>query len=96
VANSQKSHILFHHGIKVGIIGIVEQEWLDTIRDLPAFVQVWPKSEGRIFFGNNPDLFVRVNWPNVWFVAAVCRQGVICKGGDQESEGQRSQCYALN
>eukprot|EP00667_Euglena_gracilis_P001460 EG_transcript_1460 len=39
VANSQKHYMLTHRGIKVGIIGIVEQEWLDTIRDLPSFVQ---------------------------------------------------------
>jgi len=39
VANSQRHYLFTHRGINVGIIGIVEKEWLDTIRDLPPWVQ---------------------------------------------------------
>lgn len=51
VANSQRHYLFTHRGINVGIIGIVEKEWLDTIRDLPPWVQVPAPSHGSHVLG---------------------------------------------
>jgi len=44
VSNSEKSKLLIKHGKRIGIIGIVEEEWLATIRDLPDYVQYLDKA----------------------------------------------------
>jgi 5'-nucleotidase len=43
VCNSLKSHMIRKNGVRIGVIGIVEEEWLATIRDLPDYVQYLKK-----------------------------------------------------
>eukprot|EP00906_Rhabdomonas_costata_P011405 RCo016233 len=39
VANARKHHIIQKGQAKIGLIGIVEEEWLATIRELPGYVR---------------------------------------------------------
>ncbi|KAJ1657770.1 hypothetical protein IWQ61_002871 [Dispira simplex] len=39
VARAQRWHLVEHQGLKIGFIGIVESEWLETLPSLPATFQ---------------------------------------------------------
>ncbi|KAJ1964450.1 hypothetical protein IWQ62_002929 [Dispira parvispora] len=39
VARAQRWHLVEHQGLKIGFIGIVEREWLETLPSLPATFQ---------------------------------------------------------
>jgi 5'-nucleotidase len=45
MCNAKKTTMLESNGIKVGVIGIVEKEWLDTLNQLPPNLHFLPASD---------------------------------------------------